>query len=694
MPAAKARALCRSRENRPVNSTKGKRACPALGKDISSAECGDSRNSKLACPPECAFNPFAPSQQDRLLELEAKLDVGLLEWIATGAGQKMRATLDTLRREDAEVGVARLVSKCYLSRDPDGLTEAQRWEKNGGFRFNNDLRALFAAKSRIRARLVEVHRVPDDLRVEVVDLLEPGSPPFVMIDRELAEAAVRFTTVLIWSFRLPHFERRVGEGINIELQGFLPADAVVVEIVRHLGGPGDRPALDAWLAENFARFAKSLGVANAAFTPLNISRPDMRSFEADYELLRPAGECLHRFRSHPAIGSFILPDMERPDGFLAERDWQGPPFAEAGYEVSLGQILVGRSRWKIVAFGARHMEILRREFEALMHGLVRCVGERVGEPVLSADVPPSAEESAMIPPGLRETRPFAAAWAAKLRDSFPDTPSIDLLGKTPREATRDPALRIRLVELLKQVVRNGDTINRLSGTVSGENAIDDILRELGLEELIFPPPPHRDTPPDESEDFDDPAIDAAGGSTSGMAPDRPVAPPLPVNPLGFAESTKRLRTAVSAFEQPWDAIDEWGDSGSNLPDELQALLGGILEETEWDVLLTFAALVWFGLVKPGSKAPVIDDGNFGLSFDREVSALGDALSGNIAGDLAHWTQRSPQPEYARACLARFVEAMEGMSANERPAVRKQPLMQAALMAIISELDGALRPHCA
>lgn len=44
--------------------------CPALGREISSDECGAGRHQTIVCPAECAHNTLAPVNYDAFLELE------------------------------------------------------------------------------------------------------------------------------------------------------------------------------------------------------------------------------------------------------------------------------------------------------------------------------------------------------------------------------------------------------------------------------------------------------------------------------------------------------------------------------------------------------------------------------------------------------------------------------------------------
>jgi hypothetical protein len=50
------------------------RFCPALGRAISRAECGEGRISRIPCSPDCEFNPFGLANCGQFLELEEACD--------------------------------------------------------------------------------------------------------------------------------------------------------------------------------------------------------------------------------------------------------------------------------------------------------------------------------------------------------------------------------------------------------------------------------------------------------------------------------------------------------------------------------------------------------------------------------------------------------------------------------------------
>ena len=86
-------------------------------------------------------------------------------------------------------------------------------------------------------------------------------------------------------------------------------------------------------------------------------------------------------------------------------------------------------------------------------------------------------------------------------------PALD--DHTPREAARDPALRPRLVTLIKNRIQAVDENNLKKG---GNYDINWLVEELGLTEIHFPPPPARPRPaPLAGENEDDGEEDEGDG---------------------------------------------------------------------------------------------------------------------------------------------------------------------------------------
>jgi len=79
------------------------RLCPALGREISSAECGAGRHQTIVCPAECGHNPFAPVNYDAFFELETKPDRRTMgKWGDEIGPDNALAVLDSGGRRDPD----------------------------------------------------------------------------------------------------------------------------------------------------------------------------------------------------------------------------------------------------------------------------------------------------------------------------------------------------------------------------------------------------------------------------------------------------------------------------------------------------------------------------------------------------------------------------------------------------------------
>ena len=110
------------------------RSCPALSRDISPADCGEQRQSRLACPVDCPHNPFAPANYSQLLEMENRL-------AAKSADQLIALTPDQATfKQDMTAAERRGIDainvfftwRLFFAKGTDQLTIAQRWGKTAG----------------------------------------------------------------------------------------------------------------------------------------------------------------------------------------------------------------------------------------------------------------------------------------------------------------------------------------------------------------------------------------------------------------------------------------------------------------------------------------------------------------------------------------------------------------------------------
>jgi len=178
-----------------------RRFCPVVGREIFSAECGENRGSRYACPADCPYSPFAPANYDQLLDLEELVDRKTLEWWFDTAPDRglIQAGMEAARKNHSPHALhAFLAREIFFRRDASGRTCARRWEDAGFPGLRNDERVLLRAKLQVRVTLLEVRRVLDAERTEAVDLLQPTGTPLLILDRGLARRAVRFAPFVGW----------------------------------------------------------------------------------------------------------------------------------------------------------------------------------------------------------------------------------------------------------------------------------------------------------------------------------------------------------------------------------------------------------------------------------------------------------------------------------------------------------------
>lgn len=491
------------------------RFCPLMQRDLSSAECGDNRVSRYACPAECLFNPYGSANYEMALALDDSLNRKATQYLLD-TGPDRAATVRELVRLQRQASPhalhAWITWRQFFARDAGGWTLAERWEQAGFPGLKNDERVLMKARMRTKIALVEVRRVIDRERVEVVDLLEGAHAPFFVRDRSFSGQAVRFRVILAWTHPMPHYWRLAGTAVDIPDVGQFEPEEVVREIVRHLGGPVDEAGIRLWLAEHFVRFDQVLTATALARQADTLAAIDATCGRVVYELHRPFAECRSLLDDQPAVGLDGLSEAEAKEGFSEARVWfddevHGPAI---GGRAVLGRVLLGKAHWRLEAMGAVRTARLRRQFESLAGSAVRFAGERLEDAAASLRSNEPQYDRALVPPRLLEDpeqicftssrvpeplgaldteADFEAGLLQAEERRFLDSRIPALHDQTPREAARDPQLRPKLIRLIKQRVRAHDQRNLKTGR---RDDINWLLRELELTELLFDPPPARD----------------------------------------------------------------------------------------------------------------------------------------------------------------------------------------------------------
>lgn len=695
-----------------MSKQSGKRPCPPKGGTITSAECGSSRNRQFVCPPECPFNPFAPANYNRLLEIEEKLDFASIGWLRSTAANPealLREMSQVVGADDPAALHAFVAVRLFHERDEANLSAGERLLRARDHGLNNDQQALLRAKCGMRVALLEVQRVLDHERVEAVDLLDPDAGRFLILDRSLASVAVRYSSLLGWRYALPHFHRFCGAAITVPEIAELEPAAVVREIARHLGGADSEPDLPRWLAQNFARVQTSLTATCAVRQQDMLAAVDARYGKAVYELQRPLPRCRDHLEQLTDLAPGDLSDEELEEGFLDTFDWLEAPTEGKPANRILGRVLIGQAHWRLEASGSGRFARLRRTFESHMGDRVKFTGERLDDLAAQVARPVSAEQLALVPPRLREHPTRIELSTTRITDTdrspaqitanarheflraFPDTPVPALNGLTPRQAAADPGQRANLLRLLKGQVRAFDEENLRLGT-SGD--INWLLHELDAGELIQPPPPLR--PPTELPGQPSPVDDALDG-LDGEFPepplpelDRPAAPPLPDLPFDPEEAQARIAATMERFETAQEALDELARSGSTLLEDLSAVVAADLDEGEFSFLIPMILPAWFALVPIGSAAPELDVDRLQDAYERELVRVNKMIAGQSRRAMNALLSSRAQPALAFALTAQLLESANTAPGEIRPDPESVPYLLAALLTVIEELDYTLR----
>lgn len=692
------------------------RPCPAAAREISPAECGESRHSRYACPADCAFNPFAPAHYDLLLEHEDRLDLTTIRRLSAEEPDAPTAIREAGRRNHGHGHHAVIMARLFFQRAADGRTFAERWRQAGFAGLKNDERVLFQAKMKMRVALLEIHAVRDAQTVEAVDLLDPSAGVMVLVDRSVAARAVRFATILTWVYPLPHFWRLSGTGIKLPELGPLDALEAVGECVAHLGGPvAPGPDRTRWLAENFCRLDEIVAATAQARRQLMFSGMDAQFGVATYELTKSFEACRKALWAEPAVAPDDVSPEEQAAGMMEAMVW----FDDAAVGTTIqpgarpvkGRVLLGPKQWRVEALGAARLADLRACFAARLGSRVRFVAERrddIGAQLLSdgpvidrAAVPPKLlEQPSQLdlqssrlpgPPSGVSLDNYQAHLRTQMHRQLPDTPLPALEGKTMREAVKLPALRPTLLRVLKSHVQHLDEENLRSGRSDDLNWL---LRELGLAEIDFPPPPLRPVPVDEGDEewpteATDEMPDEGDEERRPVEAGRPAAPRLTGAPLSFDQAVERLDTLMDSLDTAGQGLDELDLSGSTLIDDADALVGDQLTEKEFNVMVTFLLQAWFVLVPFGVRAPALDL----ATMEATIKTAEDTLR-SVDLPLHRATERligdCRQPALLQAVASGLMASSEKMPKAMRPTPGGVVGILLALRAVLDELDRALR----
>jgi hypothetical protein len=690
------------------------RSCPALNRTISPADCGEQRQSRLACPADCAHNPFAATNYSQLLEIEDRLDRSTMEKFLALAPD--RAANERELAQAKGQGLHALHAfyewRLFFATDANHTTFARRWEQSGFAELKNDERVLLRAKMQTRIALLEVHRVFAGGRIEAVDLLSASPAPMILQDRSLAGMATRFATLLSWVFPLPHYWRLSGTAVMIPEVADFSAPEIVREIVRHLGGPQTDAKMRRWLAEHFLKFDTAQHAVSRLRHRQMLASLDAKFGKAVYELRAPFAQCRDLLEAVPEVSPDDLSDAEINEGFAEARVWfDAAPktrhLMPPGGQLVLGRVLLGQSLWRLETMGAEKLSRLRAQFERQLGERVRFSAERVDDLAAQMSANEPAVDESLAPPRLLENPRQIALTSSRIPALPPDMspkdaeselmraaergflddtiPALD--NHTPREAARDPALRPKLIQMMKLRVRSQDERNLETGRTDDINWL---LRELNLDEIIFEAPPWRPPPAGMADAENNFSELPQFAGRAGADPHRPPAPRLPDAPLELEAAGGRLQTAMDLFATAAEAEDELVASGATILEDAEELTRDSLMEHDFCFAIPFLLQIWFAVVPCGCRAPEINFADLEATFLANLRQLDICAQAGSPKQMEAFFQSGPQPALMLALLGAFLEAASTAPKKLRPALEAQPVILALLKSVVETLDGALR----
>jgi hypothetical protein len=447
-----------------------------------------------------------------------------------------------------------------------------------------------------------------------------------------------------------------------------------------------------------------------------VAAMDARYIKTDYRLL-PGAPLPERLARRPEVDEETPSDEEAAQGFDRAFVWlTEDPAAEADQlalpltgpakigkaPVVLGRILLGRQRVRVEAMtGARHQE-LRARFEEFAAGRLEFVGERADDLGAQTSARHAAKfDAALVPPRLRE-QPRQIVFASQriaadddggppdLLDifrqqyaTFADEPIPALDGKTPRAAASDPALRPRLVALMKTHIRDTDRRRRDEGL---DLDLNPLLTELGLHELVSEPPPlgSADDEEDELDEEADEAFEELAALSRGLGP-HAVRPPL--SERDVSRLHKLMQTRYPSPEEAAQAVE------GNFPGLLafvdQATQDS-LNDNEFTLLDFLVVRACHFLAPPAPPGPA-------LHFDRIVRDLAGeyargskiVLSAKSTSEaFERWACDSPQPVVMQDLAGALFAVIDRLRRKERPRDEAVLLILACTKAVVAELFRA------
>lgn len=497
----------------PICGKRAKRPCPALIRPICSLCCATRRNLEIECSPDCSYNPYSPAGYDLWLKLDGRIVPRLIEKVMDEFGRdRFRKEMERYPSYDPEDEQAVSVAfewavwhMLQVEKDGGGRTLAERWEEEKWIGLEADQAQMMKYRRHTFITVIEIQRFLDHQRMECLDLFDPLSKPFILVDRTLPGQMVRFSRLFGRLTHYPHFSR---PGVIALPLPEIIRDEFIEEIWRCSGQDPDsfdERIIKEYMADNFFGLVKLIFERPGEKMKEMLRGLDFHHCTAEYMLRVPRDEIEAILETKP---DFRRSDREPEDGDppgTGYYDWlrdgesrtlekemiaafrHRPGIGQVG---TLGNLKLVDDRLILETFSRQKYRFARKMLNKYFKGKLDFQEEKIvnlAEQVAmeredgDGEEPPRRREGAEdeVSPEIKAEmmEQFYRERYTRILDE--EIPALN--GLTPRQAAADPLHRPLLVELMKSHLYGIEMKNREERMKIN---IDFALRELGLEELI------------------------------------------------------------------------------------------------------------------------------------------------------------------------------------------------------------------